>query len=63
MWVLDKWRGAWDYSNHDPICVDDSPLTPEEYAAMPDDLREIHELYDEPEREYNRRGWRDDDLW
>lgn len=61
VWVLDRWKGSGDPSSHQ-MAYDDSPLTPEEIAAMPDDLREIYEAYDEiyedeRERRYERELW------
>ena len=59
VWALDKWRGAQDYSDYVLACEDNSELTPEEIAAMPDELREICEAYDD--RNHKNCDW-DPDL-
>jgi hypothetical protein len=53
VWVLAKCRNARNYSDCNLVCEDDSELTPEEIAAMPDELREICEACDD----LNRENW------
>ena len=52
VWSLHKSRWARNFAEADLVCQDNSDLTPEEIAEMPDELREIIEVCDEMEREY-----------
>jgi hypothetical protein len=65
VWVLDRYAGRPDFSEYVFWDADDdTPLTADEVAAMPDELRGIYELYDELERNRPpRRRWLDDDDW
>ena len=61
VWALDRWKRCPDFSDYDLACEDDSELTPEEIAAMPEELREICEMEDDLQREYRARRWDDAD--
>ena len=62
VWMLDRYRGRPDHSQHvyfDESCM--RPLTAEQYAAMPKELRDICEMEDRLLREArDRRRWGDD---
>ena len=50
-----------DFADRDLVCEDESPLTPEEIADMPDELRELHHFYDDEKRQHTsiRDPWED----
>jgi hypothetical protein len=63
VWALDRRARFPDYSDIIIASDDDADLTAEELAAMPDELRQIYEMYEEREREYKTRNWREEYWW
>ena len=63
-WALGIRGRIPDYSDYDFAWNDNTPLTPAELAAMPEEMRKLCQMYDG--REYSRHSshrWRDDDWW
>jgi hypothetical protein len=64
VWVLDRHAGRPDFSDHVFWDEDDNtPLSPEEVEAMPEELRGIYDLYGEMEHERKQRQRWGDDYW
>ncbi len=62
VWVLDKFKPRQDVPEDEYDYDDQTPLSPEEIANLPDHLRAIFDVSDEWEREYKQRKmWGDDD--
>ncbi len=57
VWALEKWRVTRDYSDYDIAWCGNIELTPEELAAMPDEMRELCEMEDE----FGDKDWDDYD--